>query len=131
MTDIVPERGFSITVLDGVSVVTPSAEITTENAGRLREALAAASRERVIVVVDMTANDFCDSSGISELVMAQKRARHSTGEVRLVMSGPAVRRIFKVTGVDDIFRIFGSLGDAVSAEPVTHTLDTPPTGAHR
>lgn len=130
MTDIVPERGFSITVLDGVSVVTPSAEITIENAGPLREALAAASRERVIVVVDMTANDFCDSSGISELVMAQKRARQATGEVRLVMSGPAVRRIFKVTGVDGIFRIFGTLADAVSAEPVTRTLDTPPTGAH-
>ena len=117
MTDAGTEPGFGISTLDGLSVVTPAAEITIQNAGQLREALAAVSRDYAIIIVDMTANDFCDSSGISELVMAQKRAREANGEVRLVMSGPVVRRIFKVTGVDGIFRIFGSLEDAVAAEP--------------
>jgi anti-sigma B factor antagonist len=130
MTDAVPEWSFSITALGGVSVVTPPAEITIQNARQLREALTAARSAHAVVVVDMTANDFCDSSGISELVMAHKRAREAMGEVRLVMSGPVVRRIFKVTGVDGIFRIFGSLADAVAAEPVTPTPGTPP-GAHR
>jgi anti-sigma B factor antagonist len=117
MTDTTPGQGFSISALDGLSVVTPPAEITIQNAEQLREALAAASGDHAVVVVDMTANEFCDSSGISELVMAQKRARAAMGEVRLVMSGPEVRRIFKVTGVDGIFRIFGSLANAVAAEP--------------
>jgi anti-sigma B factor antagonist len=98
-------------------VVTPPAEITIQNAGQLAEALAAASGGHTVVVVDMTANEFCDSSGISVLVLAQKRAREATGEVRLVMNDSVVHRIFKVTGVDGIFRIFGSLLSAVAAGP--------------
>jgi anti-sigma B factor antagonist len=117
VTDAAPGQGFHISVVDGLSVVTPPAEITIQNAGELREALGAASDDHAIIVVDMTANEFCDSSGISELVMAQKRAREAAGEVRLVMNDSVVRRIFKVTGVDGIFRIFESLGKAVTAEP--------------
>jgi anti-sigma B factor antagonist len=117
MTGPAPERDFAITVLDGLSVVTPPVEITIQNARQLAEALAAASGGHAVVVVDMTTNEFCDSSGISVLVMAQKRAREAMGEVRLVMSGSAVRRIFKVTGVDGIFRTFGSLASAVAAGP--------------
>ena len=125
MTEAVPEWSFSVTTLDGLSVVTPPVEITTQNAGQLREALTAASGDHPVVVVDMTGNEFCDSSGISELVMAQKRARVAMGEVRLVMNGPAIRRIFKVTGVDGIFSIFESLGNAVAAGPASRTPDTP------
>jgi anti-sigma B factor antagonist len=121
--------GFSISTLDGLPVVTPPAEITIQNARQLREALAAASNDHTTIVLDMTANEFCDSSGISELVMAQKRAREAAGEVRLVMKDAVVRRIFKVTGVDGIFRIFGSLADAVAAKPAA--LMPPPPGAHR
>jgi anti-sigma B factor antagonist len=117
VTDAVPGRSFGITALDGLPVVTPPAEITIQNAAELREALAAASHDHAVIVVDMTANEFCDSSGISELVMAQKRARAAAGEVRLVMNDSVVRRIFKVTGVDGIFRIFESLETAVTAEP--------------
>ena len=129
MTDTAPGQGFGISVLDSVSVVTPPAEITIQNSRQLRDALATASGDHAVVVIDMTANEFCDSSGISELVMAQKRARAAMGEVRLVMSDPAVRRIFKVTGVDGIFRIFGSLPNAVAAEP--RTAGAPPPGADR
>jgi anti-sigma B factor antagonist len=129
VTDALPALSFSIRTLDGLSVVTAPAEITIQNAGELREALAAASRDHAIIVADMTQNDFCDSSGISELVTAQKRAWEAAGEVRLVMSGAVVRRIFKVTGVDGIFRIFGSLEDAVAAEAAGRTPQTPP-GAH-
>jgi anti-anti-sigma factor len=117
VTDGTPERGFSIRSLDDLSVVSAPAEITIQNSQQLRQALAAAGSRHPIVVVDMTANEFCDSSGISELVMAQKRARAGSGEVRLVMGASAVRRIFKVTGADSVFRIFEGMPDAVAAEP--------------
>jgi anti-sigma B factor antagonist len=117
--------------MDGLAVVTPPTEITIQNTEQLREALAAAGEDHTVIVVDMTANEFCDSSGISELVMAQKRARAATGEVRLVMTDPAVRRIFKVTDVDGIFRIFDSLDNAVAADPAAGAPGTAPPSAHR
>ena len=123
--------GFSIIVTDSLAVVTPPAEITIQNARQLREALAAARNDHVIVIVDMAANEFCDSSGISELVMAQKRAREAMGEVRLVMRDPAVRRIFKVTGVDGIFRIFERLEDAVAAGTAAPAPQARPPGTRR
>jgi anti-sigma B factor antagonist len=84
------------------------------NAGQLREALAAAAQHSIIVV-DMAANRFCDSSGISALIAAHRQPRSAVGKLRLVMAGPAVRRVFKVTGVDRLFRFFGSLPQTVAA----------------
>ena len=114
-----PGERFLVRSVEGVAVVTPPAEIDLANAGALREALAAAGRDHVVVVVDLAANEFCDSTGISALVMARKQARAAGGEVRLVLGSPAVRRVFKVTGVDQMFRIFDSLPDAVAAAPAS------------
>lgn len=114
-----PGQRFLVRSAEGVAVVTPPAEIDLANAGALREALAAAGRDHVVVVVDLAANEFCDSTGISALVMARKQARAAGGEVRLVLGSPAVRRVFKVTGVDQMFRIFDSLPEAVAAAPAS------------
>ena len=111
----VPGQGFRLLSVDGVPVVTPPPEITLENAEQLGDALAAASARSATIAVDMTDNEFCDSSGISELMMAFKRARARGGEVRLVMNKASVRRIFKVTGVDGIFRIFATVPEAAAA----------------
>jgi anti-sigma B factor antagonist len=104
--------------LGGLAVVTPPGEIDLANAGQLREELAAAATQHATIVVDMTANKFCDSSGISALIAAHKRAQAAGGELRLVMASPAVRKVFKVTGVDRVLRIFDSLPEAVAARPL-------------
>jgi anti-sigma B factor antagonist len=101
--------------VDGLAVVTPPAEIDLANAGQLREALELAGPEDTTIVVDMTANRFCDSSGISVLVRAHKRARAGGGEIRLVTGGATLHRVFKVTGLDRVFLIFDSLAEAITA----------------
>jgi anti-sigma B factor antagonist len=57
---------------------------------------------------------FCDSSGLRVLIMALKRARAAGGELRLVLSQPHLRRVFKVTGLDRVIKISGTLADAAS-----------------
>lgn len=116
MAELVPEHGFAVQSADGAAVVTPPAEIDETNARQLQDALASAATRHVTVVVDLTANEFCDSAAISVLVMALKRARAGGGEVRLVMGQPAVRRIFKVTGVDKLFPLFDSVADALNGQ---------------
>jgi anti-sigma B factor antagonist len=113
----VPGQGFQVMAVDGVAVVIAPAEIDVANAGALRDAITSAGTSRAAIVVDMTATEFCDSSGLSVLVWAHKRARADGGELRLVMGSPAVYRVFKVTAVDRVLRIFTGLPEAVAASP--------------
>ena len=102
--------------VDGVAVVIAPAEMDVANAGALRDAITSAGTGRATIVVDMTATEFCDSSGLSVLVWAHKRARAGGGELRLVMGSPACT-VFKVTAVDRVLRVFTSLPEAVAALP--------------
>lgn len=65
-----------------VLVVTPPAEIDVLNSGKLRDALLSALADHATVVVDMTANKFCDSSGLQALVAAH---RCRPGELRVAV----------------------------------------------
>ena len=63
----------------------------------------------------MTANEFGDSIAVAALAQANRQAQSAGGEIGLVMDGAAVRRIFKLTRVDRVFRVFDDLPAAVSA----------------
>jgi anti-sigma B factor antagonist len=67
------------------------------------------------LVVDMSRTQFCDTAGIHALVAAHKRAEAGRGEVRLVITGAAVLRIFAITGLDSVIPHFASLEDALAA----------------
>jgi anti-sigma B factor antagonist len=114
-------RAFRTGSVAGLPVVTAPPEIDLANADGLEEALASAGLEHATIVVDLTRNQFCDSSGIGALVRAYKRARERGGEVRLVMGSLAVRRVFKATGADQVFRIFDSVPAAVAADRRQHS----------
>ena len=64
----VPGQGFQVMPVDGVAVVIAPAEMDVANAGALRDAITSAGTGRATIVVDMTATEFCDSSGLSEAV---------------------------------------------------------------
>ena len=59
------------------------------------------------VVVDLTAVSFIDSSGLGVLVGALKRVNELGGDAGLVLvglDGPA-RRVFEITGLDQVFEL--------------------------
>jgi anti-sigma B factor antagonist len=68
-----------------------------------------------VVVVDMSGTEFCDSTGLHVLVRALRQSDEAGGELRLVIGGSALRRILTVTGVDGLFRIYDTLGQALAA----------------
>jgi anti-sigma B factor antagonist len=112
---------FEVRSLGGLPVVTAPAEIDIRNASELRAALLSAATGNPTIVADLSDTEFCDSSGLSVLVMAMKRAQADGGEFRLVVRAPSVLRIFAVTGVDKVFRTFGSLPEAVAGQPPRFT----------
>jgi anti-sigma B factor antagonist len=111
---MMPEEPTSIGVLDGLAVVTPPAEIDIVHAGSLRAALAEAAASHPVVVVDMSATVFCDSTGLRLLLQASDRAAAMGGELRLVLATPQMLRIFAVTGFGQLFPVFATLPDALA-----------------
>ena len=127
-----PDNRYPL-MINGVAVVTASAEIDIANAEQLRMVLLEAGRRgHGTVVVDMTGTRFCDSAGFSALVAAHKWALAEGGGLRLVIPADSrVLRIFTVVGLGRFIPRFGSLeealppGPAAAAPPDTRRLGTP------
>jgi anti-sigma B factor antagonist len=126
MTDL----EYPIEMVNGVPVVAAPAEIDISNADRLDAVLLdAAARGHAIFVVDMTRTRFCDSSCISSLVRAHKRAVAEGGELRLVIPASAtVVRVFGITGIGQVIPTFPSLYEALEPAPATAPRPPPDPG---
>jgi anti-sigma B factor antagonist len=106
----VPERRHPVLWVDRAAVVSAPAEIDARNAGDVLACLLSVIREGpATLIVDMTATAFCDSAGVNSLVQAFRRARASGIEMRLAVSGPAVRRILEITAVDQLIGTYPSV----------------------
>ena len=116
MVTDVPEQPDQLSQVNGVPVVAAPVEVDATNAADLRSAiLAAAGTGRERLVVDMSATEFCDSTGLNVLVRAHKRLEEAGGELLLVATEPTLLRILKVTGMDTMFHLFASRDDALVA----------------
>lgn len=114
-----PATGYRSRMADGVAVVTTPAEIDTTTASELRAVLLEwQSRGHTTVVVDMTGTQFCDSTGLRELVWAHKRAVADGGVLRLVIPDEgAFLRIFTITGLDGVIPHFATVTQALAQIP--------------
>ena len=112
-----PAESFSVREISGLPVVSAPEEIDVANAGQFRAAMLAAGFAHSTIIVDLSRTEFCDSSALSVLVRALRRAQSEGGEVRLVVCTAPVARILAVTGVGSLFRVFSKLDDALATSP--------------
>lgn len=92
-------------VLDG--------EVDVYTAPRLKEELVSAIEGGCAnVIVDLERVGFIDSSGLGVLVSALRRARERDGVVRVVCTRDNILKIFRITGLDKVFPIFGDVAEA-------------------
>lgn len=109
-----PDPGFPVEMAGGIPVVATPEEIDITNAAGLQAALhQSAALGHGSFVVDMSRTRFCDTAGLHALVGAHKRALAEGGEIRLVISGAAVQRIFTLTGLIDVIPSFTTLQEAL------------------
>jgi anti-sigma B factor antagonist len=109
----------------GFRVITLTGDLDIESCTAVRSALIDAIDgigERGRVIVDLTALDFMDSTGLGLLVSAHRRAAERGGELRFVQPSTSVQRLFHVTGLDDVLAFHPS---AQAAADATQLLDTP------
>jgi anti-sigma B factor antagonist len=93
------------TVAAGVGVVRPVGRLNMVSAPQLRSVVAelvAAGTPRV--VVDLSATDSMDSSGLGALIAGLKTTRQAGGDLRIVGVGPQVQAVLELTNLGRVLR---------------------------
>ncbi|HYN66967.1 MAG TPA: STAS domain-containing protein [Ornithinibacter sp.] len=110
------ELSVSTSRQDDISVVTVAGEVDVYSAAQLRAVLdeeIGAGHTRL--VVDLDEVSFLDSTGLGVLVGRLKLVRNSSGWLRIVCTNDRILRVFRITGLDKVFGIHGTLEDALAA----------------
>ncbi|MFF3418780.1 STAS domain-containing protein [Streptomyces sp. NPDC002698] len=95
-----------------VTITTDLIDVYT--APRVREALVdVINQGRYFLVVDFTAVDSTDSTGLGVLVGGLKRVRAHHGALVVVVPGDRARKMFRITGLSKVFPIFDTVDHAV------------------
>ena len=99
----------------GKTVVAVGGELDVYTATKLRdtitELLAAGVHD---VIIDMLDVEFLDSSGLGVLVGALKKVRAHDGSLQLICNQNRVLKIFRITGLAEVFVIHESADAACS-----------------
>ncbi|MDK3071563.1 STAS domain-containing protein [Sedimentitalea sp. JM2-8] len=106
------------------STLTGTAKIVTVNSNRIDAAMAIQFKEAMRehtdggpsrVILDLSSVDFIDSSGLGAIVAAMKQLGDGR---KLDLAGltPTVDKVFRLTRMDTVFKLFPSLDDAVTAQ---------------
>ena len=96
-----PEFGVTVSMEDGVRVVAVSGELDLDTMGELNEALAVGNGFAT-TVVDLRGVTFIDSSGVSGILAAVRRAREVNERMVCVPGSQQIQRVFQLTGVDTV-----------------------------
>jgi anti-sigma B factor antagonist len=66
------------------------------------------------VIVDLTDCSFMDSTGLHLLTRAQERFGSAGGRVAVVSENRSVLKLFRITGLDEVFAIYPSRSAALN-----------------
>ncbi|MEV1006682.1 STAS domain-containing protein [Streptomyces sp. NPDC049881] len=100
------------------AVVTPAGELDHHSADALRDALEQCIADGCRrIVIDCSALEFCDSTGLNVLLATRLEAEAVGGEIHLAAMRPIVARVFEITGAGSVFTVHSTLADALAALP--------------
>jgi len=100
---------------DRTHVIAIAGEIHVSTAPRFSVLLDdAIGRGKTAVVLDLSAVDFIDSTGLSVLLNGLRRVTRADGKLALVVTNPTVLRLFEITKLDSTFDIQSSREEAVA-----------------
>jgi anti-sigma B factor antagonist len=115
---LVDQEYVSDTRFGPVVVVLPQ-EIDISNARQVGDQLRAAFAPGVLVVVaDGSLTQFCDSSGVRELVLVYKHAAASHAELRMASQSHGLLRVLGLLGFDRLVRVYPTVADALAGLPL-------------
>ena len=100
---------------DATHVVAVTGEIDLFTAPEFKQRVSAPiDAGRSNVIVDLTATTFIDSSSLGVLIGAHRRLKLRGGALLVVCDSEAIAKTFKITGLDGVFTLAGSVDEALS-----------------
>jgi anti-sigma B factor antagonist len=117
----VRDKPFSISVerRPQAAIVRLRGACTMEVSAQIGERLVALASEPVgVLVLDMSALDFIESTGLGGIVAGYVRARRHRSEVRMVAPPQAIQELLELTRLTQLFRVFPTIDDALAASPI-------------
>lgn len=116
---------------DGYTVLEVGGELDVYTAPELRMHLIEIVEEgQRKLILDMNRIEFLDSTALGVLVYGLKRLRSTGGTLALVCQPERLLKIFRITGLDRVFDIYGSveaaLGKPSQSAPVTDVTQPKP-----
>jgi anti-sigma B factor antagonist len=100
----------------GPCLLTVAGDLDYHTAGRLRGTLDELPLDEAAgVIIDLSGLTYCDSTGVSVLVTAYRRARAAGRPLALAGLNPDLTRVFRVIGLDQVFATYGDVEAAAKA----------------
>jgi anti-anti-sigma factor len=100
----------------GYAVITISGRLAlggeTEKLNAAINALLQKDRKRV--VLDISGLDYVDSSGVGMLVSCLTNVKKVGGDLKVVGANQRIRRIFTMTGIDNVMPMFPTVAEATA-----------------
>ena len=102
------ESGYAVIIISGRLALGGE----TEKLNSAVNALLQKNQKKFIL--DITALDYADSSGVGTLVSCLTNVKKAGGELSVVGANPRIKRIFNMTGVDNLMQMFGTVAEATA-----------------
>jgi anti-sigma B factor antagonist len=110
---------------EGAHIIKVTGEIHVSTAPEFTQRLSSAIESgKTALVLDMSAVEFIDSTGLSVLLNGLRLVTQMHGRMAIVCANPTVLRLFQITSLDDTFDIFAERGPAIA-----HVLQDGPEAA--
>jgi anti-anti-sigma factor len=104
-----------VVVTDGTARVVVAGEIDLATSHDLNQAIKQALRAaRDMVSIDLSAVTFCDSSGLAVFAVSERECALAGVQFRITGANGAVRKVFNITGLDELLD-----GNGTDARAVT------------
>ena len=101
----------------GYVIAALSGELGIASAPALREQLLSLLRAASQLIIDLSAVEHADASGLAVLVGSRRRARLLGGSLRLAAPSPEVARVLSATGMNQHLDIFPTVRAAITGQP--------------
>ena len=110
----------------GYVIATLSGDLGIASAPALREQLLSLLRTASHLILDLSAVEHADASGLTVLVGSRRRARLLGGSLRLAAPSPEVARVLSATSMNQHLDIFPALRAAITGQPRPPEMIFPP-----
>ena len=101
----------------GYAIAALSGDLGIASAPALREQLRSLLRAASQLIIDLSAVERADASGLAVLMGSGRRARLLSGSLRLAAPSPEVARVLSATGMNQHLDIFPTVRAAIIGQP--------------